>query len=98
MTQSPSPTMAMPVESATTAMHASLMTPLALVEGEVLAYLDERPIVPLRRLRRELGWPADMVMMAVGALIRAGLVRGVQRDLEVVVKLRKPLCGALCEV
>jgi uncharacterized membrane protein len=75
------------------AERSSLMTPLGLVEGEVLAYLDRQGIATLRRLNQQLGWPAYMVMMAVGALIRAGLVRGIQHDLEVVVKLRKPLAG-----
>jgi hypothetical protein len=70
---------------------SSLMTPLGLVEGEVLTYLDHRRMTTLRRLNRELAWPAHMVMMAVGALIRAGLVRGVQRELEVIVTLRRPL-------
>ena len=71
--------------------HPSLMTPLGVVEGEVLTYLDRHGRSTLRRLNQELEWPAYLVMMAVGALIRAGLVRGIQHDLEVVVKLRKPL-------
>ncbi|MBI2173708.1 MAG: hypothetical protein HYU33_00720 [Candidatus Omnitrophica bacterium] len=70
---------------------ASLMTPLGLVEGEVLTYLERHQSTTLRRLNRELEWPAYMVMMGVGALIRVGLVRGIQHDLEVVLKLRKPL-------
>lgn len=69
----------------------SLMTPLGMVEGEVLEYLDRCEHTTLRRLNQALKWPAYMVMMAVGALIRAGLVRGAQHDLEVVVALRKPL-------
>lgn len=76
------------------AVPGSLMTPLGLVEGEVLRYLDRRGSATLRRLNRELRWPAYMVMMAVGALIRAGLVRGVQHELEVILKLRRPLCGS----
>ena len=71
------------------------MTPLGLVEGEVLEHLDRHHTVTLRRLNRELAAPAYMVMMAVGALIRAGLVRGAQHDLEVIVQPRKPLRG-LC--
>jgi len=38
-----------------------------------------------------LASPPDMVTMAVGALIRAGLVRGIQRNLAIVVRLRKSL-------
>ena len=70
----------------------SLMTPLGLVEGEVLEYLDRHHSATLRRLNRELPAPSYLVIMAVGALIRSGLVRGDQRELEVVVKLRKSLC------
>lgn len=74
--------------------HRSLMTPLGVVEGDVLAYLDgHQGNSTLRRLYRELEWPAYMVMMAVGALIRSGLVRGIQRNLEVAVELRRPLHG-----
>ena len=76
------------------AEHESVMTTLGLVEGEVLAYLDRQEVSTLRRLNRELHQPAYLVMMALGALIRAGLVRGIQHELDVVVRLRKPL-GAL---
>lgn len=71
----------------------SLMTPLGVIEGEILTYLDRHGSATLRRLNHELRWPAYMVMMAVGALIRTGLVRGIQHELEVVIKLRKPLYG-----
>ena len=72
----------------------SLMTPLGVIEGEILAYLDRHASASLRRLNLVVEWPAEMVMTAVGALIRAGLVRGIQRNLEVIVKLRKPLYAA----
>lgn len=62
---------------------ASLMTPLGLVEGQVLEYLDRHRIATLRQLKRALASPSYMVVMAVGALIRAGLVRGVQDHLTV---------------
>lgn len=73
---------------------ASLMTPLGLVEGEVLTYLDSQDthgVATLEQLSHELRWPTHLVMMAVGALIRAGLVQGVQQGIHVIVKLRKPL-------
>ena len=62
---------------------SSLMTPLALIEGEVLTYLERDGTTTLRRLIRELEWPARMVMMGVGALVREGLVRATKRELEV---------------
>ena len=67
---------------------ASLMTPLGLVEGDALVYLEMHGATAIRRLVRELEWPAPMIMMAVGALVRDGLVRAIQHDLEVIVELR----------
>ena len=64
----------------------SLMTPLGLIEGEVLTHVEVHGATALRRLIRELQWPATLVMMAVGALVRAGLVRAVQYDLEVILQ------------
>jgi hypothetical protein len=40
----------------------------------------------MRQLIRKSEWQAPMVIMAVGALIREGLVRGIQHDLEVIVE------------
>ncbi len=66
----------------------SLMTPLGLVEGAVLTYLDEHGATRLRDLTRTLGWSASMVRMGVGALIREGLVEGRYQDLNVIVSPR----------
>ncbi len=65
----------------------SLMTPLALVEGDILTHLEEYGATTLRRLIRSLEWPSRMVMMGVGGLIRQGLVRGVQLELDVVIEV-----------
>jgi DNA-binding MarR family transcriptional regulator len=67
------------------AQPGSLITPLGLVEGDVLTYLEEHGATSVRRLIRALDWPAPMVLMAVGALVRERLVRAVQHDLEVIV-------------
>ena len=64
----------------------SLLTPLGVVGGEVLIYLEQYGATPLRRLTRELEWPSPMIMMAVGALIREGLARASQHELEVIVE------------
>ena len=66
----------------------SLMTRVGLVEGEILTYLEGHGTTTLRRLIRDLEWTAPLVMMGVGALIREGLVRAVQHDLEVLVEAR----------
>ena len=65
----------------------SLMTTIGIVEGEVLAYLDTHGATTLRHLTRELEWPTTMIMMAVGALVREGLARAVQHELEIIVDL-----------
>jgi hypothetical protein len=63
-----------------------LITTLGLIEGEVLTVLEDHGATTLRGLIRELEWPARMVMMAVGALVREHLVRATQRELEMVVE------------
>ncbi len=63
-----------------------LITTLGLIEGEVLTFLEEHGATTLRALIRELEWPARMVMMAVGALVREHLVRATQRELEVILE------------
>jgi hypothetical protein len=65
----------------------SLMTLLALVEGDILTYLEAQGRVPLRHLIQAMDWPSRMVLMAVGALIRKGLLAGRQQLLEVMVEL-----------
>ena len=67
-------------------LSASLMTPLGVIEGEILTYLEQRGATALRRLIRELEWPAPLVMMAVGALVRDRLVRAARHDLEIIVE------------
>lgn len=66
---------------------ASLMTPLGLVEGEILTCLEAQGATAMRGLIRELDWPAPMVWMAAGALVRDGLARATQHDLEIVLGL-----------
>ena len=68
----------------------TLITQLGLAEGEVLTCLEEYGSTTLRRLNRELDWPASIVMMAVGALVRARLVLAIQHDLEIVIQLNEP--------
>ncbi len=63
-----------------------LMTTLGIVEGDILTYLERFGTTTMRQLIRELEWPAPMVMMAVGALIREGLIRALRHELEVVVE------------
>ena len=48
--------------------------------------IERRGRTTLRRLTRELHWPSTLVMMAVGALIRQGLVRGSQGGVDTVLE------------
>jgi len=63
------------------------MTPLGLITGEILHHLEAHGAKTVRRLIRVLEAPASLVTMGVGALIRAGLVRGSQDGAEVLVEL-----------
>ncbi|GEM_PF-3195432 len=54
---------------------ASLMTPLGLIEGDVLNLVESKGRVALKDIVQELTWPEAMVMMSAGALIREGLVQ-----------------------
>ncbi len=64
----------------------SLMTPLGLAAGEILTEVEWSGATTLRRLIRKLDWPMYLVLMAVGVLVRQGLIRATQRELEVIVE------------
>lgn len=68
---------------------APLMTTLGIISGEILTDLEQHGSSTIRRLMRELSWTAPLVTMAVGALIREGLIRASQHDLEIVIELRR---------
>lgn len=71
-------------------MGTPLVTVLGVVEGEILSYLEAHGASTMRRIIRMLEWPTMVVVMGVGALIRQGLVRGIRRDLEVVLEPASP--------
>lgn len=62
-----------------------LITPLGVVEGEILSVLDEREKATVGELQMELDQPRSLVMMAAGALIREGLVRGIKQEADFVI-------------
>ena len=71
-----------------------LVKSLGLVEGEILAQVRVGGPTTLRGLMRALNWPARMVLMAVGALLHAGLVEAEERELEVVIRTAAQPCPA----
>ena len=63
-----------------------LITTLAMVEGDVLNYLDRYGAATLRELTRVLEWSSRLITMAIGGLVRERLARAKQFDLEIVVE------------
>lgn len=51
-----------------------LMTRLALIEGSILERLEKDKYLAIRELMEELGWEPCAVSMAVGSLVRQGLI------------------------
>ncbi len=64
----------------------SLMTPLGLLAGDVLMFVERQGRMTMAQLLQEVKGPASMVLMAVGSLIRQGLVRAIQQDVDVIVE------------
>ncbi len=56
----------------------SLMTPLGLIEGDILRHLETRALTVIQDLIHDLEWPAHMILMAAGSLVRQGHVRAIQ--------------------
>ena len=52
-----------------------LTTRLGLVEGEILERLENEKIIILRELMEQLGWESCAVSMAVGSLVRQGMIQ-----------------------
>jgi len=78
-------------ESSIAVGEAPAMTLLGIVEGDVLTYVEDNGSISLRKLVRQLNWPVPFVVMGVGSLIRRGLLRGIQRELDFIVEPRKRL-------
>lgn len=67
----------------------SLMTTLGIISGEALTLLERNGAMSLRSLIRELPWAMPVVTMAIGALIREGLIKAEQHELEIVIEPRR---------
>jgi len=64
----------------------ALITTLAMVEGDILTYMERFGACTLRELTRNLEWPSRLVTMAIGGLIRERMVRATEHDLEIVLE------------
>lgn len=57
-----------------------LMTELGLLEGEILLYLEAQGATDLRTLISKIPWSSQQILMAIGSLIRRGVVSGTQHS------------------
>lgn len=71
------------------ASDTSVDTTLGLISGEILLSLETCGPVPARELLEKLQWPAELVYMAVGSLIRRRMIGAAFHQDEVIVHLFK---------
>ena len=64
----------------------ALITTLAMVEGDILTYMERFGACTLRELTRNIEWPSRLVTMAAGGLVRERMIRAIEHDLEVVLE------------
>lgn len=70
-----------------TSTQIPLISQLGIVQGEILSCIERKGSATLDRLMKDLVWPRHILVMAVGALIYQGLVRGFQSGHSVVLKV-----------
>ncbi len=63
-----------------------LITSLGIIEGEILIALERDGALTLRELTRALTWPARLIMMAVGGLVREHLIQVTQFERDLVIE------------
>ena len=66
----------------------ALMTKLGVLEGIILEKLDEARIVTLQELMETLQYNPCVITMAVGSLIRQGVIRGREHGQDVFLERR----------
>ncbi len=64
-----------------------LMTRLAMIEGTILERLEQRKVMALRKLMEELEWEPCAITMAVGSLVRQGMIRCGENGQEVFLEI-----------
>jgi hypothetical protein len=63
------------------------MTRLAMVEGYILERFEDRKIIALRELMENLEWEPCAVSMAVGSLMRQGMIQCSEYEYDVFLEL-----------
>lgn len=66
---------------------APLITAIGLIEGDLLETLESRGPMSAYRLVHTQDCPASLVLMAIGDLIRTGLIQGTEARLELTSEL-----------
>ena len=61
-----------------------LVTRLALVEGEILEQFDDKGEISVHNLMEALPWEPCTVAMAIGSLMRQGMIRGIEKGENVI--------------
>ena len=64
-----------------------LVTRLALVEGEILERLENSNEVTVHQLMEAVAWEPCAVAMAIGSLMRQGMIRGVEDGENVILRI-----------
>jgi hypothetical protein len=70
------------------------MTPMGLAAGEILTQVDWSGALTQRHLIQSVGWPRHLIVSALGALVREGLVRTTQQGAELLVESIDAWSGA----
>ena len=70
----------------TLAENQSLMTPMAIVEGEILESIESSGPMVLSRVLKQTRLPKPLVVMSVGALVRGGLIRATKSKRNIVLQ------------
>lgn len=65
----------------------NLITRLALIEGSILERLEMDRVVELRELMEELEWEPCTIAMAVGSLVRQGMIKSTERGQSIFIEM-----------
>jgi hypothetical protein len=68
-----------------------LMTRLALIEGSILERLEKEKVIALRELMEVLEWEPCGISMAVGSLVRQGIIQCTEFGKNVFVECCEPV-------
>jgi len=64
----------------------ALITKLGMIEGEILSHLETEGPTNVQDLLSRLPWRSESLLMAIGSLIRQGLVRGIQQNTDLLLE------------